>query len=88
MKVRITVEETLKYTDEIVVEQPESMSDAEFDRIIEQAERNLGYDGTAKDLAYLLEERYGLKIVDQSENFPDSPMSNDFEIIDVMNVKE
>ncbi|QIW88663.1 hypothetical protein P59_065 [Bacillus phage P59] len=88
MKVRITVEETLKYTDEIIVEQPESMSDADFDKVIEQAERSVGYDGTAKDLAYVLEERFGLKIVDQSENFPENPMSNDFEIIDVMNVKE
>jgi hypothetical protein len=88
MKVRITVEETLKYTDEIVVEQPNTMDDEEFEEILQRAERSIGYDGSAKDLAYVLKEKYGIKVIIQSDNFPDSPDSSELEIVDVMNVRE
>jgi hypothetical protein len=86
MKVRITVEETLRYQEEIIVEQPENMTDEEFENILEEAERR-NRDGTTGDLAFELEE-YGLKIVDYSKSFPDSPRDVDLEVIDVTNVKE
>jgi hypothetical protein len=87
MKVRLTIEETLKYQEEIIVEQPDTMSDGEFEGILVKAERESREYGV-EDLAFVLSEKYGLKIVDSSKNFPDSPRDNELEIIDVSNVKE
>lgn len=86
-KVEIRVEERISYEDEIVVIQPDSMSDEEFDSLVEKAEKkNRRFDGGAKDFAYYLEE-FGLEIESHSYSFPESPMSSDFEIVDVRDVK-
>lgn len=87
MKVRVQIEETLKYHSEIIVEQPETMSDEEFDRILGKIERDV-INESAKDIAYVLEKDYGIIVIEVSTGFPDSPDNSELEIIDVSNVKE
>ena len=85
-KVEIQVEETTRYEDEIVVIQPEKMTDEEFEQILDVAERrNRSTNSGAKELAYDL-KRLGLKIESQTFNFPDSPRSSELEIINVRDI--
>ena len=85
-KVAIQIEETLRYEEEIVVIQPKGMSDGEFEQILSLAERKNRYTGGASDLAMIL-ENLGIKVVEQTSSFPDSPRHSEMEIIDVRNVK-
>ena len=88
MKVIITVEETVKYIDRIVVIQPENMTDKEFEAFINKAEKETySLMGGNKDFASILENK-GLEVKEFSNSFPDNPSSNDFEIVDVTNLKE
>jgi hypothetical protein len=87
-KVTITVEEKVIYIEEITVEQPETMEDEQFEEILGRVEGNCRYDGSSGDIAYLLENRFGLKVLDLTRQFPESPHGHELEIIDVRNVKE
>lgn len=87
MKVRITVEENVRYQSEIIIEQPETMSNDDLDEILSEAERSCRRE-SAKDVAYVLEERFGVKVLEVTTGFPDSPDDSELEIIDVSNVKE
>jgi hypothetical protein len=81
-KVVIQVEETIRYEDEIIVVQPQGMSDEEFENALNKAEKkNKTYDGGAKDLASILDDM-GIKVESQSFNFPESPRDSELEIID------
>ncbi|AKO92019.1 hypothetical protein BEH_07835 [Priestia filamentosa] len=85
-KVEIQVEESVRYEDTIQVIQPTDMSDEQFDKILNQAEKeNRRFEGGAKDLASIL-ERLGIKVVSQTFNFPESPRRSELEIIDVRDV--
>jgi hypothetical protein len=85
MKAKLTIEETLRYESEIIVEQPESMSDEQFEAILSKVERA---SDDAKDIAYYLQEKFGIKVIEVKSGFPNSPSSSELEIIDVSNIKE
>lgn len=87
MKVRLTVEENVRYTAEIIIEQPETLSNADLEVILESVESRCKSD-QAKSIAYLLEHEHGIKIIEVNDNFPDSPSDSELEIIDVSDVKE
>jgi|GEM_PF-2914883 hypothetical protein len=87
MKVALTIEENLRYQSEIVIEQPESMSDQELNSILDKVER-LCRDESAKDVAYVLSSKFGIKVHSVSTGFPGSPNDSELEIIDVSNVNE
>ncbi|SHN77571.1 hypothetical protein [Desulfitobacterium chlororespirans] len=84
MKVKIVVEETLTYIDEIIIIQPETMSDEELEQIIKRVEKQCR---EASDVAYVLESRYGLKVVERTDNFPESPDRSEIEITDIEEVE-
>ena len=86
-KVAIQVEENIRYEDEIIVIQPNEMTDEQFEEILSKAEKlNRLYEGGANNLAVILED-LGLKVEEQSCNFPDSPRSSELEIVDVRDIK-
>jgi hypothetical protein len=86
-KVEIQIQETLRYEDEIIIIQPEEMTDERFEEILDNAEkRNRQHEGGAKDLVSILSSM-GLKIESESFNFPESPRDSELEIINVRNVK-
>jgi len=86
-KVIIQVEEQLRYHEEIEVIQPDGMTDAEFDDLINKAERQNRSNSTTEDLAYSLEE-LGLEAKKVTDNFPRDPHDWDLEIVDVRDKKE
>jgi hypothetical protein len=86
-KVAIHVEETIRYDDEIIVIQPKEMSDEEFEKLLDKAEKkNRTFNGSAKDLASILDDT-GIKVESQSFSFPESPRDSELEIFDVRDVK-
>lgn len=87
MKVRLTVEETVRYQTEVVIEQPETMSDEELNNILDRVERQCRHD-SGPDIAFVLEKEYGIKIHKVSSGFPDNPCDSELEIIDVSNIDE
>lgn len=84
MKVRISITETLKYQEELVVIQPDGMSDSEFDAIIDGAEKQCT---SADDMACFL-ENHCIETVGMTKSFPDSPYSEELEIDDLTNLKD
>lgn len=82
-KVTIQVEETVRYENEIVVIQPDGMTDDDFDNVLGKAEReNAVFHGGVYDLAMIL-ERDGIEVLPQSFNFPGNPLTSELEIVDV-----
>ncbi len=85
MKVRLTIETNVRYQSEIIVEQPETMPDEDFEAILDNVERSCRTDNV-EDVASVLEVTYGIKLLDIRTGFPDSPDYSDLEITDVENV--
>ena len=86
-RVSITIEEVVKYTDEVIVVQPDNMSDNDFDKLLNRAERTCKRTGgSASDFAIILEE-LGLEVAEYSTSFPDCPSDVEFEILDVISIK-
>lgn len=86
-KVEIQVEKTFKYEYEIVVIQPDGMTEDEFNTLLSKAERDTReFEGGAKEFAYAL-CRLGFKVEKQSFSFPDSPSDSEFEILNIRDIK-
>ena len=64
-KVKITVEERKVHVNEIIVEQPEDMSNEEIKKIIKEVERKCE---DTEGIAWTLEEYYGLSIISVDVN--------------------
>jgi hypothetical protein len=84
MKVRISITETLKYQEELVVIQPDNMTDSEFEAIIDGAEKQCS---SADDMSCFL-DNYGIETVGMTKSFPDSPYYEELEIDDLTNIKD
>lgn len=82
MKVALTIRENMTYQDEIVIEFPNNMDKKQLEDILKKVEWKCKED-SAKDVGYLLEEKYGAKISSQSDNFPGRPKSSELEITNV-----
>jgi hypothetical protein len=88
MKVRIQLEEVVKYSAIIEVIQPGDMDDEKFDLIVEHAERQCRHgQGSFDDFIDELRKR-GLEITKDERSHLSSPDSVELEILDVSNVKE
>ncbi|MDQ0254904.1 hypothetical protein J2S74_002286 [Evansella vedderi] len=85
MKVGIYVEQKVVFRSDVIVEQPESMSDRVFESIIGKVER---FNEDIRDFTQILESEHGIKVLKVSSGFPDSPDTSEIEIIDVRNIKE
>lgn len=85
-KVKITVQEVIKYHGEIIIEQPDDMSDDELSEILGEVEKE-NQDGTVGDIAYDLQKKFGVNVIYCQSNFPDSHHDSELEIYDVSNVK-
>ncbi|MFJ5625423.1 hypothetical protein ACIQD3_22600 [Peribacillus loiseleuriae] len=86
-KVCIQIEEKICYEEEIIVIQPNNMSDDEFEKALEKAEKETNlYEGGAKDMASILRNA-GITVESESFNFPDNPRDSELEIIDVRDAK-
>ncbi|MGE7305795.1 hypothetical protein ACQKJG_18400 [Priestia megaterium] len=87
MKFQISVSETKSYETQFIVEKPEGMSQEWFDDIIDKVETECKYDN-GKSVAYILQDKYGIKTVALGTNFPDSPTNSEIEITDVREAKD
>jgi hypothetical protein len=82
-KVVVHLEERLTYTDEITVEVPEAMTEAQIDAYVETAVSDANsMEGGAKTVAWILEGRYKLG-VEHASSFPESPRSSEVEFVDL-----
>jgi hypothetical protein len=80
-KVTVKIEDTIKYIEEITVEIPDDMTDNDVYELAQRAVEKYP-DGSAKDVAQVLESDNGLKVVEQSNNFPNDPQSSDLYVDD------
>jgi hypothetical protein len=87
MKVRLTIDETVRYQSTIIIEQPEDMTDDELEEILEKVNRLCHIDGSVQDVAIAL-EKYGIHVVKVNNSFPGEPSGSELEIIDVSDVRE
>ncbi|PGU98934.1 hypothetical protein [Bacillus thuringiensis] len=81
VKIKLKIEETVKYEDEIIIEVPKTVTKEQFDGILDKLEKEYNSD-TSKDVAHALKEKYGFTITKQSYSFPDAPSSHELEIVD------
>ena len=84
MNVKITLQEKVTYTNEIIVKLPEFMSDEEFEEIIGKVEMECR-SNSAKEVASILKNRYGIEIMELSSNFPENP---DFSLIEITDIED
>lgn len=87
-KVIIQVLEKVTYDEEVIFEQPKGMSDGDFDKIVEAAEREANrFDGGVDDFISELVKK-GIKVIHLSSNFPESPHGCELEVLDIREKKE
>ena len=88
VKVRMSVEETVKYRSVITVEVPDGLGGEEMNKILDKVESKHKYDGGAKDIAHTLKNSHGFEVVEVDSGFPDSPSGSEVEIEDFTFVKD
>lgn len=79
-KVKLTIEETLKYEREVIIEVPDEMTNGEIESELDYAERNAGRDGL-DGIVYTLRRR-GMENPDGFDQDLSSPDSVEAEILD------
>lgn len=79
-KVKLTIEETLKYEREVIIEVPDEMTNSEIESELDYAERNGGREG-AEGIVYSLRRR-GMENPDGFDQDLYSPDSSEAEILD------
>jgi hypothetical protein len=79
-KVKLTIEETLKYEREVIIEIPDEMTNGEIESELDYAERNGGREGI-EGIVYSLRRR-GMENPDGFDMDTSSPDSIDAEILD------
>jgi hypothetical protein len=84
-KIRISIQETLKYHHELIIEVPEGTTDDEIDKALTRSER---MDNNARDVGYTLEKLLKAKEIEFIENDLGSPYDTEIEIDDFQEVKE
>ncbi|WP_350303376.1 hypothetical protein [Bacillus pumilus] len=77
-KIKIELEEVLKYNSTMVVEVPDEISDEHLDDIWKRAEGEYGISNVSNTLS-----RFGIKVIQDSGLDPNSPSSTQLEITDV-----
>jgi hypothetical protein len=86
VRVRINVDEVIKYQTVIEAEMPEGMSDEDFEEILGRAEAKGRFE-PASDLVYTL-ERIGIQAEVVEDNYPDNPYSSEIEITYVEDIAD
>ena len=81
-KVKLTVEERKVHVNEIIVEQPEDMSNEEIKKIIKEVERKCE---DTEGIAWTLEVYYDLRIISVAVN---NNICDAFEEVEVVDVRE
>ncbi|PAE17282.1 hypothetical protein CHH91_04560 [Virgibacillus sp. 7505] len=85
-KVKIELEQKLTYSEEMVVGVPDYLSANDLSILVEGILQNRP-DVSPKDVAYILENEYELKIDKQSFNFPEQSSDSETEVFNVYDVK-
>lgn len=87
-KVKVFVEENVRYWSEIIVDVPEDMNVDVFEDILDTAEKEVNdVQGNVSDMVSAFEDQ-GLKVVDYEDNFPEAPITSDIRIYDAMDVDD
>lgn len=73
-----------KNENEIIVEQPDDMTDDEFGVILDNV---IDSWDTFEDVVHKLDRRAGIEVISHSNNFPENPESTEIEIFDISDVK-
>lgn len=77
-KIKLEIEETLRYDRSMIIEVPESISEDELDTILDRAERAFG----SQDVSNIL-SRAGIKVLNEPDSDPSSPKTVELEITDI-----
>lgn len=81
-KYKLTVNETLRYSRELVIEIPTDVTLGQIDEVLNRAER--GYADTAEDVGFMLIQAFtNAKIVENVDRDFSSPVDTDIEITEL-----
>lgn len=87
-KVKVFVEENVRYWSEITVDVPEDMNVDVFEDILDTAEKEVNdVQGNVSDMVSAFEDQ-GLKVVDYEDNFPEAPIMSEISIYDAMDADD
>ncbi|MGV3094198.1 hypothetical protein [Bacillus licheniformis] len=87
-KVKVFVEENVRYWSEIIVDVPEDMNVDVFEDILDTTEKEVNdSQGNVSDMVSAFEDQ-GLKVVDYEDNFPEDPIMSEISIYDAMDVDD
>lgn len=86
-QVRLSIEETITYQSEGVIEVPDDLSESELNAILDETQKQV-YDGQAGDVFAVLEREQGFKTISQASGFPDNPNDSQLEITDFEEVRD
>jgi hypothetical protein len=87
-KVKVFVEENVRYWSEITVDVPDDMNVDVFEDILDTAEKEVNdVQGNVSDMVSAFEDQ-GLKVVDYEDNSPEASITSDIRIYDAMDVDD
>lgn len=87
-KVKVFVEENVRYWSEIIVDVPEDMNVDVFEDILDTTEKEVNdSQGDVSDMVSVFEDQ-GLRVVDYEDNFPEAPIMSEISIYDAMDVDD
>lgn len=84
MKVKLIVEETLKYRHELTLDYSGDINEDRFEEILDEVTRECD---DFSDIEFVLNKRYGMNIIESISSFPENPDDQECEIIDVEDVE-
>ncbi|MDP4087360.1 MAG: hypothetical protein Q8934_22610 [Bacillota bacterium] len=85
-KVRLSIQETLKYQRDMIIEIPDDMSESTLNSFLDKAQRKAQ---AAIDVGYILEDfNDEINVIEQPDESTDSPCDTEIEIDDFDFIKE
>lgn len=75
-KYKLSIEETLKYNREMIIEVPDEMSESEFNKILDKVQRKTE---SADDISYAL-EKLNIEVIQDVDSDLSSPSYQEIEI--------
>lgn len=79
MYLKIRVDDTLRYSSDIIVEVPNNISDNEIAHLLETAQENLIKPANYEDVVYEIEQQ-GYTVIESVSGYPNNPDNTECEI--------
>lgn len=84
-KIKLDIEETLKYHRSVFIEVPEDIPEGALYAVLDDAEKT---SSSGQDVSYVLEKTKWLKVLERSDNDYRSPFSVEVEISEMSEMRD